>query len=176
MNSIMAQLPRRIGSSFSILLFISYLGLSNFVFAQQTLEQCARGAANEYYGLYQGITSRPTTDMSFCPLWAAVCSYVYRNCPTAATCTFTNYDPEITVTYDPSSPTSYTSFLHCTLCNVEGKCVSVVLQNRGLILECILVSVDPTLLLPYGIPVPTHTSSSLPKPTGPPYGTGHPSG
>ena len=129
----MAQFPRRISSPFSILLFISYLGLLNFVFAQQTLQQCAAGAASEYYGLYQGIISRPHTDMSFCPLWAAVCSYARRNCPTAVTCTFTNYDPKITAQYDPSSSTSYTNFLQCTLCDVYGKCVSVVLQNRGLI-------------------------------------------
>src|SRR6266511_3580024 len=171
----MAQLPRGISSSFSILLFISYLGLSNFAFAQLTLERCAVGAANEYYGLYQGIMSSPTrtNPMSFCPLWAAVCSYVHRNCPNAATCTFTNYDPKITARYDPSSPTSYSSFLHCTSCDVKGKCVAVVLNNRGLILECDLVSVDARDHLPYGILVPTQSGSN-PQPGAGPGGTAKP--
>ena len=69
--------------------------------------------------------NRPNIDvMSFCPLWAAVCSYIHRNCPRAATCIFTNYDPTITAIYDPSSPTSYINFLSCTSCDVVGKCVS----------------------------------------------------
>src|SRR6266568_8806004 len=122
----MVQLPRKISSSFSILLFIAYLGLSNLVFAQQALEQCVLGAVTEFTPLIKEVVQRPgITDpmMAVCPIWAALCSYFHRHCPTDITCTFTNYDPKITVNYDPNSPTGYTKFLDCTSCNVEGKCV-----------------------------------------------------
>jgi len=122
----MVQLPRKIRSPFSILLFIAYLGLSNPVFAQTALEQCVVGAFSEFMGLIKEVVQRPgitNSMMAVCPAWAALCSYFHRHCPREVTCTFTNYDPKITVKYDPNSPTSYTKFLYCTSCNVEGKCL-----------------------------------------------------
>ena len=113
--------------------------------------------------MYEVITSSPAVNMmSFCPLWAGVCSYVHIYCPTAATCIFTNCDPGITAQYDPNYPTSWTNFLSCTSCNVEGKYISVVLQNRGLILEWNIVSVDPNALLPSDIRVLVPTQTKCP--------------
>jgi len=112
----------------SILFFT--VSLSNLVFAQLTSQQCATGATNAHDSVYHAILNKPGSDpMKWCPLWAAVCNFVYLTCPTV-TCEFTNYDSRITTRYDPSTA-SYISFLRCTSCNVEGECF-LVLYNYGL--------------------------------------------
>ena len=111
---------RRVQSSFSLLLLTSYLCS---VAAQTALLDCVEGAVNEYTGLAAGIVDNGdfTNIMIWCPLWAALCSYFDRNCPSVITCQFTNLDPSISTRYDPSSATSYLDFQNCKDCSVQGK-------------------------------------------------------
>ena len=113
---------RRACSFFLLLLLISYLCS---VFAQQALIDCVEGAVNEYASLAETILSNADVAnfniMSWCPVWAALCSYFYRTCPSLITCRFTNLDHSISTRYDPSSATNYLNFQNCNDCSVQGK-------------------------------------------------------
>jgi len=116
----MARLPPSVRNLCGILLLIS--SLTNVAFAQLSQDACAGRIIGEYSGLYDRTQNNPSNDtMKWCPWWADVCGYIYRNCRPAVSCEFTNYDPKITTQYDPISASSISYYYqNCSSCAVQG--------------------------------------------------------